>query len=142
MDRTKAFLGRGFAFPPRIDPATGQFVMAENEEDIRQSIYIILMTRKKERAMLPDFGCAVHEYLFDVPDSAFAVRISHEVEDALTKYEPRIRNVKVDVDRRRTDRGAVYLNIHYQELILMVKEITMVVSIILHSKMEKVKLFF
>ena len=113
MDRTKAFLGRGFAFPPRIDPATGQFVMVENEEDIRQSIYIILMTRKKERAMLPDFGCAVHEYLFDVPDSAFAVRISHEVEDALTKYEPRIRNVKVDVDRRRTDRGAVYLNIQY-----------------------------
>ena len=70
MDRTKAFLGRGFAFPPRIDPATGQFVMAENEEDIRQSIYIILMTRTKERAMLPVFGCAVHEYLFDVPDSA------------------------------------------------------------------------
>ena len=48
-----------------------------------------------------------------MPDSAFAVRISHEVEDALTKYEPRIRNVKVDVDRRRTDRGAVYLNIQY-----------------------------
>ena len=38
MNKSKDFLGRGFAFPPRIDSATGQFVMAESEEDIRQSI--------------------------------------------------------------------------------------------------------
>ena len=113
MDRTKAFLGRGFAFPPRIDPATGQFVMTEDEEDIRQSIYIILMTRKKERAMLPDFGCNLQEYIFDIPDSAFESQIIREVEDALTKYEPRVRNVSVEMDRSNPAGGVVYLNINY-----------------------------
>ena len=113
MSSSKDFLGRGFAFPPRIDSATGQFVMAESEEDIRQSIYIILMTRMKERAMLPDFGCNLHEYIFEVPDSEFEVEIGNEIVEALTKYEPRIINVEVRVDTKNLTDGMIYLNIDY-----------------------------
>lgn len=113
MNSSKDFLGRGFAFPPRIDSATGQFVMAESEEDIRQSIYIILMTRMKERAMLPDFGCNLHEYIFEVPDSEFEVEIGNEIVEALTKYEPRIINVEVRVDTKNLTGGMIYLNIDY-----------------------------
>lgn len=113
MNSSKDFLGRGFAFPPRIDSATGQFVMAESEEDIRQSIYIILMTRMKERAMLPDFGCNLHEYIFEVPDSEFEVEIGNEIVEALTKYEPRIINVEVRVDTKNLTDGMIYLNIDY-----------------------------
>ena len=113
MEKSKDFLGRGFAFPPRIDSATGQFVMVESEEDIRQSIYIILMTRLKERAMLPDFGCDLHEYIFELPDSDFEIRIGSEVREALMRYEPRIMNVSVEVDTRDLQNGTVYLNINY-----------------------------
>ena len=113
MDRSKDFLGRGFAFPPRIDSATGKFVMADSEEDIRQSIYIILMTRTKERAMLPDFGCNLHEYIFELPDSTFEVSIASEVREALMKYEPRVINVDVSVDTKELQNGKVYLNISY-----------------------------
>ena len=113
MDRSKDFLGRGFAFPPRIDSATGQFVMADSEEDIRQSVYIILMTRMKERAMLPDFGCNLHEYIFGLPDSDFEIRLGSEVRDALTRYEPRIINVDVQVDTQDIQKGTIYLNINY-----------------------------
>ena len=108
MNKSKDFLGRGFAFPPRIDSATGQFVMTESEEDIRQSIYIILMTRMKERAMLPDFGCNLHEYIFEVPDSEFEVEIGNEIVEALTKYEPRIINVEVRVDTKNLTDTQVY----------------------------------
>lgn len=113
MDNSKAFLGRGFAFPPRIDSATGHFVMAESEEDIRQSIYIILMTRLKERAMLPEFGCNLQEYIFDLPDAAFETQLIREVEDALMNFEPRIRDVNVEVDMRNLKNGTIYLNINY-----------------------------
>ena len=89
MEDSRAFLGRGFAFPPEVDPVTGKFRMAEGEEDIRQAIYIILMTRLKERAMLPEFGCNLQEYIFDLPDTAFESRLIREVEDALTRHEPR-----------------------------------------------------
>ena len=113
MNKSKDFLGRGFAFPPRIDSATGQFVMAESEEDIRQSIYIILMTRMKERAMLPDFGCNLHEYIFEVPDSDFEVQIGSENREALMRYEPRIINVDVEVDSNNISKGMINLNINY-----------------------------
>lgn len=113
MGEPKDFLGRGFAFPPRIDSATGHFVMADSEEDIRQSIYIILMTKMKERAMLPDFGCNLHEYIFELPDSDFEVQIGSEVRDALTRYEPRIINVEVAVDTADIRNGTVVIRINY-----------------------------
>ena len=113
MSSSKSFLGRGFAFPPKIDSATGRFIMVEDEEDIRQSIYIILMTRMKERAMLPDFGCNLQDYIFALPDSDFEVKINREVQDALMKYEPRIVNVTTSIDQKELKNGVVYFNISY-----------------------------
>lgn len=75
MEDSRAFLGRGFAFPPKVDPVTGKFRMTEGEEDIRQAIYIILMTRLKERAMLPDFGCNLQDYIFDLPGRGLRGRL-------------------------------------------------------------------
>ena len=113
MSSSNSFLGRGFAFPPKIDSATGRFIMVEDEEDIRQSIYIILMTRMKERAMLPDFGCNLQDYIFALPDSDFEVKINREVQDALMKYEPRIVNVTTSIDQKELKNGVVYFNISY-----------------------------
>ena len=72
------FLGKGFAFPLGVDPVTGRMKMAEYEEDIRQAIYIILMTRKGERMMRPEFGCDIHNYSFSVY-AAEAGRLNIEV---------------------------------------------------------------
>ena len=63
MDEQKAWLGRGWAFPVRIDPATGGIAMSEHENDIRESIQIILRTSRGERVMRPDFGCGIHSRL-------------------------------------------------------------------------------
>lgn len=113
MSDSKDFLGRGFAFPPKIDSATGKFTMTENEEDIRQAIYIILLTKTKERAMLPEFGCDIHKYIFDLPDATFAHLICDEIEEALTDWEPRIRDVHVEVDSRGINQGQILLNVKY-----------------------------
>jgi phage baseplate assembly protein W len=113
MGNSKDFLGRGFSFPPKVDSATGKFIMTENEEDIRQSIYIILMTRTKERAMMPRFGCDLHRYIFELPDGAFESMLCDEVEDALTEWEPRIRGLQVEVDSRNQLKGEIHLNINY-----------------------------
>ena len=113
MNTSKDFLGKGFAFPPRIDPATGKFVMAESEEDIRQSVYIILMTRLKERAMLPEFGTDLSSYIFDIPDPTFENLLCMEVVNALVKYEDRIRDINVSIDNVDSAKGAVYIRIRY-----------------------------
>lgn len=43
----RAFLGTGFHFPLEIDETTGRFRMSSEEENIKESIKLILMTRKR-----------------------------------------------------------------------------------------------
>ena len=84
------FLGRGFAVPFHFDPASGGVAFSEQEENIRQSISIILGTQPGERQMLPEFGCRVHELLF-APNNGYAGALAAQyVEDALRRWERRI----------------------------------------------------
>ena len=113
MADTRGFLGRGFCFPPRVDPATGRFCMVDAEEDIRQSIYIILMNRMGERAMLPDFGSRIHDYVFELPDQTAENLIATEIVDALARWEPRIVDTEVEVDESGVREGKLLFNIRY-----------------------------
>ena len=45
--------------------------------------------------------------------SLIHIWLIREAEDALTRYEPRIRHVNVTVDRRNLTGGTIYLNISY-----------------------------
>lgn len=105
------FLGRGFAFPVGVDPVTGQMRTAEFEEDIRQAIYLIIMTRKGERVMRPDFGCSIHDYAFDTMDYETLSRIEETVQDALILWEPRIRDIEVRA--YRAEAGKLNIEIGY-----------------------------
>ena len=86
----KDFLGRGWQFPFRVDPAAGGVSTSEFEENIRQNITIILGTKPGERQMLPEFGCRMHEMVFSPNTSTTATLIKHHVESALIRWEPRI----------------------------------------------------
>jgi phage baseplate assembly protein W len=86
----KAFLGRGWAMPVQLDPRTGTIAISEYEEDIRQSIRLIVETAPGERVMRPDFGCGIHELVFQSPDAQTLNRVQSVVQDALRKFEARI----------------------------------------------------
>ncbi len=107
------FLGRGWSFPPRVDSATGRFVMCDGEEDIRQSVYIIVMTKLKERAMMPEFGCDIHSYVFDLPDSSTTSMVELEILKALSYWEPRIIEVSAEIDTEDIKNGKLVVNIEY-----------------------------
>lgn len=113
MMQMAGFLGSGLRFPPEVDPATGRFRMCEGEEDIRQAIYLILMTRKNERAMMPDFGCDLHDNVFELPDAATMGMMRQEIIDALVLWEPRITDIEVGVDLDEIHAGKVSIQIGY-----------------------------
>jgi phage baseplate assembly protein W len=54
---TQEFLGVGWKFPIELNNA-GEISFSRYEEDIRESIWIILSTAPGERLMRPDFGAA------------------------------------------------------------------------------------
>ena len=59
---SKPFLGVGWSFPVAA-AADHAIQLAEYEESVRQSIWIVLGTAKGERVMRPDFGCGIYESL-------------------------------------------------------------------------------
>jgi phage baseplate assembly protein W len=74
--------------------------MVAAEEDIRQSIRLILETEPGERVMRPDFGCPLRHLLFEPINTNTMGLIKHLVEQALVEWEPRIdvRDVSVAPD--------------------------------------------
>ena len=106
------FIGRGWAFPLRVD-ATGSIALVGREQEIEESIRLILGTSPGERPMRPEFGCRIHEYLFSSADSETAGAIAREVRSALQRWEPRIDVADVNVTFDAREATLLYINVGY-----------------------------
>jgi phage baseplate assembly protein W len=109
----KEFIGQGLAFPLQINPR-GELALVKGMTDIEQSIRIILETAPGERVMRPEFGCRIHELLFDPQDNATSGLIVEYVKDALGRWEPRIEVDEVTVDRDPNQDGTLLVYINYR----------------------------
>jgi phage baseplate assembly protein W len=114
VDLQKDWLGRGWAFPVQIDRATGAVEVSEYELDIKQAIRIILGTAPGERLMRPEFGCGIHDLVFEVMDTTTLTRVETAVRDALTAYEARIEVLRVAVDPFHAAEGKLAVEIDYR----------------------------
>lgn len=90
------FVPRGAAHPVRIG-GTGGVAEAVGPDKIEQSIRVILGTQHGERVMRPTFGANLASLAFAPNDAATANLARHLVETGLTRWEPRIDLVGVDV---------------------------------------------
>jgi len=111
-----SILGTGVAFPFGVD-ARGAVAVAAAEADVEQAIAIILTTAPGERPMRPEFGCGVHDCVFDTLDARTLGRIDHEVRAALDRWEPRIavRSVTLDVPAEEdAGSGVVHIHLEYE----------------------------
>jgi phage baseplate assembly protein W len=91
------FLGSGWRFPIAPD-ASGALEISADEQSVRDSIGLILSTAKGERAMRPDFGCGIHDLVFERNTAATAGQVTQAVRQALLTFEPRIQLVEVQVE--------------------------------------------
>ena len=105
-------LGSGLSFPLGVDHAGG-LSLASGEADVEQAIGLILATAPGERSMRPEFGCAVHDLVFETIDAAAVGRIDSAVRAALERWEPRIEVQSVDVDLAGMREGRVDICVGY-----------------------------
>lgn len=106
------FIGSGWAFPVRTD-RTGGIALVSDQREIEESIRLILATSPGERPMRPEFGCAVHDYVFAPADAATAGDIAYAVRVALERWEPRIELDAVTVRFDDAEHGVLYIDISY-----------------------------
>jgi uncharacterized protein len=106
-------IGVGWQFPVCPDPH-GRLAWVGGAEKIRQSIRIILSTAPGERQMLPDFGCGIHDLVFEANTSTLRAQVAAQVRRALTRWEPRIDLLEVQVEAEGSQRNYLLIRINYR----------------------------
>jgi phage baseplate assembly protein W len=106
-------LGSGLAFPLAVDQR-GAITLVTGETDIAQALSIILATAPGERPMRPEFGCAVHDHVFDVLDASAFGAIESAVREAIERWEPRASVVGVDFDLSGRHEGRLDIVLTYE----------------------------
>lgn len=111
-DIDKSFLGKGMKFPPQINPATGRFVTVSEEESIKESIYLILMTQRTERPLRPDFGSNIMSYTFMNQNVTQLTMVTRTLKEQILSQEPRISEVQITYQSGARE-GVLVFNISY-----------------------------
>jgi len=80
---------------------------------IRQAILILLTTRPGERVMRPEYGCMLHTLMFSPNDDTTAGLAIHFVRQAIERWEPRMRVVRLDAGRSLEIPGVLEIYLEY-----------------------------
>lgn len=111
--RGRDHLGRGVRFPVSVN-LTGGVSSSSHEENVRQSIFVILGTAPGERVMRPEFGCRIHDLMFAPNNDATASRAQYYCEEAIYKFEPRVEEVTVSARSNPDERHRLDIHLEYK----------------------------
>jgi uncharacterized protein len=106
-------IGSGLAFPLQVD-RRGGIALARDETDIEQAIELILGTAPGERPTRPEFGCGVHDFVFDSIDATTVGRMELAIRDALDRWEPRVFVETVEFNLDEVADGRLIIDIGYR----------------------------
>lgn len=112
MSDPSDFIGRGIAFPMRVDQS-GSIAMSSGASDIDSSIRMILTTAPGERLMRPAFGCKIWELLFEPINANTLGLMGEAVREAIGRWEPRVTLEEVRLDPSGQHAGEVLIEIDY-----------------------------
>lgn len=114
LRKPKSFLGTGWSFPPRFDTESENLEMVSDDQDIRESLYILMSTNPGERVTMPRYGCDLNQYSFKPINSHLAFRLSETIRKAILKFEPRVQVEHIDVDTSKDMEGLVMVTVFYR----------------------------
>jgi len=114
-DADKAFLGIGWGFPPEFHKhvdALGVKMVAE-EEDIGESLRILLSTNPGERVMQPSYGCGLRAMVFAAINESTITELKDIIERAVLFFESRITLEDIDVNTEDALDGILKIQLNY-----------------------------
>ena len=93
---SRAFKDISLSFEPH--PVTKDLPVLKNSAAIARSIRNLVQTIPNERFFQPLLGSDVRSSLFDFVDFGTAILIQDQILTTISNFEPRVNNVKVEVD--------------------------------------------
>ena len=112
MSNDKDFLGKGLRFPVSIN-LNGGVSTSQYEENVRQSLFVILGIAPGERISRPRFGCRIHDLMFAPNNVLTSARAEVYCEEAIYKYEPRVSKVKCTAQANPDEPNRLDIRIEY-----------------------------
>ena len=106
------FVGSGWSYPAGVG-RTGGIALVSGDTELTQAIHLVLGTALGERPMRPEFGCGIHDLVFDPSDSALAGLVAHEVRASLLRWEPRVDVADVEVTFDPDRPGLALIDVTY-----------------------------
>jgi phage baseplate assembly protein W len=113
VTRARDLFGQGLGFPPRVG-ADGRLVWSAGEDNVRESIRIILLTEPGERIMRAEFGCGLRRYLFEPNTVTTRQLIGERITQAIGRWEPRVAVQEVTVEPDEDDPRVVAVTIVFR----------------------------
>jgi len=111
-----SFLGRGWSFPPAFDKESRTVEMVLGEDDINESLKILLSTSIGERVLNPLYGCNLRDYQFEPVNNTYLGFLTDLVARAILFFEPRIvvENIAInDAADGQSLEGKVLISVTY-----------------------------
>jgi uncharacterized protein len=105
-----------YAFPFRIDAASGQAAQTNYEAHVAQMIRQVLLTMPGERVNLPEFGCGLRQLIFAPHSEALDATTKIIVQQALERWlagQIQVRQVKVIGIENSPDPAQLLIQIDY-----------------------------
>ena len=112
-NRENTYLGSGWSFPVHFSAGNYRLALTSYEDNINDSIDIILQTRTGERILEPGFGSGLQQFAFRKMDELLKGEIVDTVKSSLLHNEPRISVKEVDVEFSDLRTGTVLVTIYY-----------------------------
>ena len=108
----QSFLGTGWSFPPRFNRAANSVEMVSGEDDIQESLKILLHTRIGERFLVPSYGCDLKAYIFEPLTSSLESKLRDLLTTAILYHEPRIQPEEI-IFRQEPQESLMTIDIAY-----------------------------
>ena len=105
--------GTGWSFPPNFDWRSNSVSMVSEDEDIKQSLEILMSTSPGERVMNPSYGCGLKLLTFENISESTLTEIKDIIDRAVLFFEPRIRVNSIDVDVESIYDGWITIYLYY-----------------------------
>ncbi|OUL35157.1 GPW/gp25 family protein [Nostoc sp. 106C] len=111
--RSKAYLGTGWGFPPTFERGSKGIRLVSAEDDICESLQILLSTSLGERVMQPTYGCNLQDLLFEPFSPTVASSVKELIRIAILYHEPRILLNQLDFNLDEQLQGVVNITVDY-----------------------------
>lgn len=111
--RRQNIYGQGLSFPPRVGP-DGRLAWSSGEDNVRESLRLLLLTEPGERLLREDFGCGLRRFLFEPNTVTTRTLIRERIMRTVAAWEPRVALDDVAVEPHPDDERLVAITISFR----------------------------